>query len=1450
MKSRLLISLLLLVLLTPGSAAAHAPAALPPVSAASALRLSTSDATDGSRSGIVVPPTPAAPAQALPASAMIEPSLLKKLLEDDGEGMLRAIAVMRAQADHEPAGLAGADRTARAAALRDNLQSLANRSQGAVRSMLARGKQEGQVRGYRPLWIVNAVAVEARAEVLWALANQPDVSVLLEDREHVIPQATPALSEPAAGVQWNVARIGADHVWQSLGLSGEGIVVASIDTGVDWEHPLLKPRYRGYDGKPLVEHDGNWFCATDEGYGYPGDGHGHGTHTTGTMVGGDGIGVAPGAQWIAAKVFDNQGRAYDSWIHAGLEWALAPGGDPALAPDVVNCSWGDPSGTNTRFLADVQALRAAGIVPVFSAGNYGPLEGTITAPGSFRESIAVGATDSDDRVARFSSRGPSPWEETKPDLSAPGVGILSSLPGGGLGQMSGTSMAAPHVAALAALLRQANPALSVDALETVLRDTARPLGAIQPNNDYGWGLIDAYAAAVIAGSYGYLSGQVADAVSGAPLPGSLVQATGHGGAHALSAVVDASGSYTLGLGADVYDVTFSAFGYEAHTVYGVEVSTGETTRVDAELQELSRGELAGHVRQVDPDVPLAARVYVPGTDASAVSSPSDGAYSLALPAGTHVVRVEAEGHRFLTDTVTVAANERTVADYRLGRAPSILLVDSGAWYNGSRVRYYREALEELRYLYDEHDVVNVDIAPTDVPTAELFQPYDVVIWSAPLDAPGYIGASSAITGYLSSGGHLLLSGQDIAFWDGGGSGAAYAPYLEDYLRVRLFADEAPTRTLQGEGALFGGLTIALGGPGSADNQSSPDVIVSSDPDYSSAAWHYQGDGSAAQAVGPCLPYRALFYGFGLEGVANLEERSQVLGRSIDWLTASPDPAGLEMVASAEPQIAPPGGWLTHSMRFRNMGEVTTDTLTLDLQPGAWPVEASLPPALSLGACQSTTLSIRVSVPPGTGWHTYDAITVTATSLLSPSLSEEAVLLAKTPAPLLLVDGSRFYQVDDHYRAALESAGVAYDLTRVKEEWPIAVPSADTLAMYPMVAWYTAYDWYQPLSPAEEQRLIGYLDGGGRVLLSSQDYLYYGHGGKLAESYLGVLTHVEDLGTTLVWGETPHPIGWGTGPYALTYSYTNWSDGLRTAPGAQVALRGQHGLPAAITQRGPGWRTVFAAFPFETLDAEAAQTLIGRTVGWLSWLGRSTWQADRRVIASGSEVTMTCTLHNDGWSGIGAYVSAPLPPELDLIAGSLSQGASYNAETRTVLWEGALSQEQSVTLRFLVRADEALAPGTSIAFPAAVGYAEHGLRFELPYILQVGVPDLSASTVSVSPDHSAPLQPLTYVLHLRNAGLNDTTVTVSGALPKTASFSGEIDSGGIGAGHAVSRTLQWSGPVLAGGEVTLSYQAIPNEETDYWLIHDLRIADQSGEQWYLEARAHLVSHRVYFPFMAR
>ncbi|MGD1992194.1 MAG: S8 family serine peptidase, partial [Anaerolineae bacterium] len=257
----------------------------------------------------------------------------------------------------------------------------------------------------------------------------------------------------------------------------------------------------------------------------PCDDHGHGTHTMGTMVGDDGgdnqIGVAPGAEWIGCRNMDRGYGTPASYIEC-FEFFLAPypiGGDPLtdgrpdLAPDVVNNSWGCPpsEGCDPDTLrATVEAVRAAGILVVTSAGNSGPICGSVDDPPAIYEAaLSVGATYASDAITSFSSRGPVTVDGSnrrKPDISAPGSGIRSSVPGGGYASMSGTSMAAPHVSGVAALLWSFAPHLlgDVAGTEILMERTARPRFTTQgcggdgpsdvPNHVYGWGVVDALAA--------------------------------------------------------------------------------------------------------------------------------------------------------------------------------------------------------------------------------------------------------------------------------------------------------------------------------------------------------------------------------------------------------------------------------------------------------------------------------------------------------------------------------------------------------------------------------------------------------------------------------------------------------------------------------------------------------------------------------------------------------------------------------------------------------------------------------------------------------------------------------------------------------------------------------------------------------------------------------------------
>ena len=191
---------------------------------------------------------------------------------------------------------------------------------------------------------------------LLALSDRPDVArVTLNAHRDLLPELESTSSPPPSSLTWGLRHIQADKVWYGLGITGTGVTVASLDSGVDWTHPALQDNYRGSPGN----HQGHWFDATTDGYTVPVDFIGHGTHVMGTMVGRHGIGVAPGANWISAKIADERGVIRDSFVHLAMQWILAPAGNPDLAPAILNNSWGNPNPAFVNFWPDIQALTSS-----------------------------------------------------------------------------------------------------------------------------------------------------------------------------------------------------------------------------------------------------------------------------------------------------------------------------------------------------------------------------------------------------------------------------------------------------------------------------------------------------------------------------------------------------------------------------------------------------------------------------------------------------------------------------------------------------------------------------------------------------------------------------------------------------------------------------------------------------------------------------------------------------------------------------------------------------------------------------------------------------------------------------------------------------------------------------------------------------------------------------------
>lgn len=1375
----------------------------------------------------------------------IEPALLKRLAEE-GAGRTPIVVEMKAAASLKAASVEPG-RAKRRQAVVAALQTTAQQSQAGALTLLAGREAAGAAVNARSFWIFNGLAAEADLDTVRSLAALPEVQRVRLDREFHIEN--PSLSLPGAfpdglDVESNIAQIRADLVQSALKLDGSGVVVANIDTGVDLQHPALLSRYRGYDPHGLYDHTCNWFDATGEGAVYPVDGNGHGTHTMGTMLGGEGIGVAPGANWVAVRAFDSDGYSLESWLHSAMEWVVNPGSG-CTPPDVVNNSWGSSVGGNDVFRSDVQNMRAAGLFVSFSAGNDGPYDSSIGSPGSYPESFSVGAVTSGDEVARFSSRGPSTWygkSLVKPEVSAPGVNVRSSLPGGTYGEKDGTSMAAPHAAGLAALMLQASPTLTVGQIETVMEETAVRLDSPIPNNSYGWGRIDAYAAVSTVANAGTVTGTVSSSAGSGPIADATVEATPSTSGSSAATGTDSNGVYTLALAADRYTLNASAFGYADQSLPAVIVVTNTSVVANFTLTPLPTGTLRGQVTGEGQPISPTATVAVVGTPVT-VTTDASGFYTASLPGGSYTLTVTSPGHRVVVAAaVTVVAGETTVRDFDLSAAPTILLVDSGAWYYDSEIDYYRQALDELHYTYDLWPVKDPD---SDVPTASVLSPYDLVFWSSPEDSPGYIGASQALTTYLSGGGALFLSGQNVAFYDGYYMSSSY---FKNYLKASYAGDNAGTFDLSGDtGGPFEGLSFSIDGSGGADNQTSPDKAGVADSDYASSLVSYSTGDSGGLWVGGCLPYRAIYLSFGFGAITDETVRTEVISRSIAWLESPLSSSGVELIPADDSLVGNFGSTVTHTLRIRNTAE-TGPAQAFDLAIGgfSWPTSITTD-SLTLASCASTYLSLTVQVPSAAAWAAADTVTVTA---LSATSAATATRQTRSPAPVLLVDDDRFYDVEDHYREALSANGVPYDYWEVPWSFIGSVPPSPptaTLQMYPMVLWFSAYDWYQPLTTAEEGRLAAYLEGGGRLYYNGQDYLAYSSGpNSFARNYLGVSGYTEDFSSTVASGVASNPVGAYLGPYDLSYSYKNYSDALTPTTGAGIAFVQQDGRPDSLTNSGSNWRTAFFAFDPDGLEDAPMSRLVQRLTGWLSWLGGSTVQADRTLARDGDAITYTVNLRNDGWQDVSsAYFTATLGSDLSPVASSATGGAAWDAGQSAFVWSGTLAQGESCA--FTYRADVVDPPGQVVSSTVWMGYGEHYIKFDRVAITLVNVPDLSQSAFTVTPGAGAVGDVLTYTLTVSNSGTVEGTTTAVNRLPDGLALADGLIHTSDGSSQTDGRVITWTVTTPAEGFDTMTYTAIITEIPSGFLLYNLAVlSDGLDGSLSLDAVAVVKGQSCYLP----
>ncbi|WP_406107861.1 S8 family serine peptidase [Streptomyces sp. NBC_01003] len=584
-------------------------------------------------------PLPSAAAAADSAPSPKVDSALRAAVDDGGEASF--FVVLKDQADLSSAR-GKRTHASRAKAAFSALRGKAAKSQDSLTSFLDKERV-----GHQDYWIVNAVQVTGDKKLVAQLAKRSDVASIVKEQHYKLDateRATAGAATDADPVtpEWGVKDIKADQVWDQYDDRGEGIVIANVDSGVQYDHPALKANYRGNNGDGSFTHDYNWYdptgqCPTSA----PCDNNGHGTHTMGTMVGAGGVGVAPGAKWIAAKGCESSSCSDSSLLAAG-QWILAPTDHtgqnprPDLAPDIVNNSWG---GGDTTFYQDiVEAWNAAGIFEAFASGNDGDGVTCSTghAPGSQAPAYGVGAYDVNGKIADFSGFGPSRLDGSmKPNISAPGVNVRSTWPGNTYKAISGTSMATPHVAGAVALLWSSAPSLigNIDATRALLDEGARNVddthcgGTADANNVWGEGKLDIFASVDKAPhTAAVVTGKVTDKATGSALSGVTVKASG--GDSNRTVTTSADGSYRLTLPAGTYDFALGGYGYADGARSGVAVTTGEQVTEDFTLTAVASHAVSGTVLDVTGKPLAKATVQVAGTPVATVTTDSAGRFDL------------------------------------------------------------------------------------------------------------------------------------------------------------------------------------------------------------------------------------------------------------------------------------------------------------------------------------------------------------------------------------------------------------------------------------------------------------------------------------------------------------------------------------------------------------------------------------------------------------------------------------------------------------------------------------------------------------------------------------------------------------------------------------------------------------------------------------------------------
>jgi|GEM_PF-1001003 len=736
----------------------------------------------------------------------IDDELRIRMKDEAPDVMLPIVVVMaeQAEAQHLAQLGRGLSKEAKRERVVEELKRLAGTTQVNLLSYLEELEGSRSAEKIVSLWLLNAVSVRTRVDAIGALARFPEVGhiFLSEPRQGAFLERDPFFFSPSsaqgsslemprwsdepADTAWGVLWIGADEVWQELGLQGQGVLVAMVDTGVDYNHSDLENRMWHNPGEIPnngIDDDNNGYI--DDWYGYdfgmgdpdPMDDNGHGTHTSGTVAG-DGTGgiltgVAPQATIMACKVGYWVNYADEATMMEGTQYAVDNGADVLSMSMRWHHAW-EPHRFEWRQLMENGV--AAGLPMVIAAGNeqywYGAPH-DVGTPSDCPDVITIGATGYySDVITNFSSEGPTVWDLDppyndypyppgllKPDVCAPGENVNSTTWGGGYSgdTWDGTSMATPHVTGTVALMLSGNPGLTPLDIKYILEETAIELGPAGKDSLYGSGRIvapEAVLAALVG--YGWVEGFVTDSTTSLGLPATVgVPGTSR------QTTADTSGYYFLGLPGDSsYVLEASYFGYipQQQNVY---VAVNDTVGVDFMLLPAVTGTVEGHVYEAADGPIEGAEVRVLDTPLDPVYTDDTGYYTIDVPGGTsYDLSCSATGYEpQIVEGVFVPENQIVTVDFTLSQWPDILI------WEPDPTPITGAALQDALAANGFESILSSDL----LSYGELSY-FQAIFVAVGIYSDNYVIQENstealALEEYVADGGNLYLEGGDVWYYD-------------------------------------------------------------------------------------------------------------------------------------------------------------------------------------------------------------------------------------------------------------------------------------------------------------------------------------------------------------------------------------------------------------------------------------------------------------------------------------------------------------------------------------------------------------------------------------------------------------------------------------------------------------------------------------------------------------